>query len=151
MRWTVVPPVAMGCGMILMLGGVIWPRLIPTEMVYSAEKAEVRMRASGELHRAHYAAAEAEHDATHENESQPPGAHVGHTHGDGEESVEQAKEKLEKARQDYDAATAELNSARNWRFMPATILWWLGGTVAAMGVAGYFVLRTEWGQQFVEE
>jgi hypothetical protein len=151
MRWTVVPPVVMGCGMILMLGGVVWPRVIPTEMVYSEEKAKELMRAGGELHSAHYAHAEAEHDATRKQPPQQPGVTIAHTHGDGEESVEQAKEKLDKAKRDYDAATAELNSARKWRSMPATILWWLGGTVVTVGVAGYFVLKTEWAQQFVEE
>ena len=150
MGWKIAPPAAMACGLFLILGGYVWPMVVGKGMVYSEDQAVERMRASGELHRAFYSHAEAEHEETNEIRKEP-GVFVAHTHGDGAESVEQAKAELDKAQQDYDAATAALHSARRWRSVPAFLLKSFGCLAALAGVVGYFVLKSAWGQQFVEE
>lgn len=149
MRWTVVPPVVMGAGLVLIFSSYLWPWLVKSS-VYSEENAKRLGAARAELHTSTYVYEAAKQRAAGDGPPKP-GARAVHSHGGEHDSLEEAKARFDKAKQEYEAANAELQSARGWRSKPASVLWWSGSFVALLGVAGYVVLKTPWGQQFVEE
>jgi hypothetical protein len=142
----------MGCGVLLIVLGMVWPGIFTKKAVYTREQAEERQRASVEIHHAQYAYHSAKGDGHGHEHKPPPGAQEAHKHDkEGEETAQQAKQRFDEAKQAFDRTESELKAARRWNSTVAKLILWFGVVLAALGVGGYYVFKTEWAQQFVEE
>jgi hypothetical protein len=147
MKWTIAPPVLMGVGLFLMIAGFVWPRVVGPS-VWSEEQAKRLSRAGADIHRLQY-----EHAFAQEGEDHPPQGgprRFEHVEADPSKNAEGIKAELDKAHQDWERAQKELGWARTKRNLPAHVLWWLGAVSCCVGVAGHFVLRTEWARRYIE-
>jgi hypothetical protein len=146
MKWTIVPPALMAVGLVLMIAGFVWPRIVG-DSVWSEEQAGRMSRAGADVHRLQY-----QHASTRdrENGTQSGLSSVERLEGNPHKSADRLKAELDQAREDWDKAQSELDWARAKRNGPAAVLWWLGVVNCLFGVAGFFVLRTEWAQQYIE-
>lgn len=146
MKWMIIPPILMGCGLLLILAGFVWPRAVG-RAGWSEEQAERRSTAGADVHRLQYqyaAAAEPETD----NGGVGRGARP-LNEGD-RANADRIKAELDRAHEEWDRADLELKAARARRSVPAFVFWLLGIVSCLVGVAAHFVLRTEWAQQLVD-
>jgi hypothetical protein len=147
MKWTIAPPALMGAGLLLMIAGFIWPRVVGSS-VWSEKQAQRLSTAGADVHRLQY-----QHAFATDGESNTGGGgqrRVEQFDDNPQPSTDRIKAELDQAREDWDQAKSELERARKMRSVPSHVLWWLGVVSCFLGVAGYFVLRTEWAQQYVE-
>jgi hypothetical protein len=146
MKWTLLPPTAMGVGLFLMIAGFVWPRMIGNS-TWTEEQAQRRATAGADVHRLQYEHAFA---TDPEKDEGPHGRGVGRIDDNGQVSVDRLKAQLDQAHEEWDRAESELKWARAKRSIPSHVLWWLGAFGCLLGVVSYFVLRMEWAQQFVD-
>jgi hypothetical protein len=148
MKWTILPPVLMAGGLLLIIAGFAWTRLVGNAG-WSEEKAQRLSTAGADVHRLQY-----EHAFAADSEANTDGGRrrrVEDFDGSQKRSADRIKAELDQAHEEWDRSQAELNRVRKTRRVSAAVLWGLGIASCLLGVAGYFVLRTEWAQQYVDE
>jgi len=146
MKWTIVPPALMLGGVVLIIIGFVWPRAVGNAG-WNEQQAQRRSTAGADVHRLQY-----EHAFATEPEEDTGGygRGVGRLDDNKQVSVDRIKAELDRAHEEWDRAEAELNWARARRSVPAFLFWFLGVVCCALGVLGYFVLRMEWVQQYID-
>lgn len=147
MKWTIVPPALMAVGLVLMIAGFVWPRVIGNA-VWSEEQAQRRSQAGSDVHRLQYEHAFAAERENKSGENDRP--FLDQFGDDPVPSADRVKAELDQAHEDWTQSDNELKWARTQRNLGAAVLWWLGVVSCLLGVVGYFVLRMEWAQQYIE-
>jgi hypothetical protein len=110
-------------GVLFVLLGLLWPYIVPTEMLWDNASATELTNAS-----------EALHDTMHAHEHDHDDDDFGEVDADDDPQVAAAATK-------YREAQARLDAAKFWSNSMPTYLRWSGLAVCAVGVAAYFVSR----------
>ena len=106
----------------------LWPTVCGDGAVWSDTQAKEFQESAALLHAAAHQRAEAGSPA------------YGKAHAN--EPAHESPLSFEEAKARYERSHAQLASARSFQSGPATVLRWIGGILASLGVVGYFVARS---------
>lgn len=131
-----------GLGLLLIVISFVWPTMVPTEEIWSAQQAREHAQAGANLHYL-------QHQRIHKHDHQPGKSHrhaptdpSHQDHPQDDESDDQPDDgSFQAAQQRYDRSRMELKAAQSYRGRIAGYFRWTGFTCSLVGIVGYCLLR----------